>query len=422
MNEVAGIAGGVLGYITNGRRGAQFGYKLGKHFGKTYPKRMPAIRRVSKKRSAGRGFSRVRKVNPFKKVKTMTMLKVKPKHHHKKMVIRKREGTEIVHGSMINESMKISRVIGVPKMRDMDKGRWDYIQNYQYILHSTAGVQAYNNLASINTIQQHLLSTGVGYTHAQNYVALQQLNPYNKITGSTVIPASGGISTPPTDIYYLLSAQVTVELTNLSNIGVYMDLDVWRATKLGQYDVGTLWVNGLIDEANGVVNAVKPGPGTLLGTAGGAATFDIVGEKPHQRKVVKDFWKHVGSKEIYMTGDSTYKVEIHIDMKKKIKIEDLLQYTAAGAPNVYFPSTFQVTTIQRGAIVVDNTTIATPLATYGSTEVGCITTVKYVMAPVKGNAGRIREQYGVDRISAGAPLGNQKTVDQTDFATTANQA
>lgn len=420
MDFLGSVAGGALGYIHGNVRGARLGYKVGKYLSQSkmhipYPTPTKSVVRIGSKKkgkkSAGKGFSKKRKnSNPFLVTTTPNPSFPYPK---KRKVAHASRGMEVVHGSMMDEKMRISRSKKRGKLLRIDKGRWHYSQNYSNLLVSNAGVQSFNTIAFTTTASQIITSTGAAYGTAQNLTALEQLNPYLTNTGSVLIPST---VTPLTDQFYILNVTITVEMTNISNVGIYCDLDVWQCKKLTNSDVSTLWIQGETNEGNGVPVGTLPPPGVSAGPNAGTPNVQYVGTKPTDVKLVRDFWKKVGAKEVFLSADSTLKLTIHIRMHKCIKCEDIRQYLTQ--PSNFIPgSTFCVTTLHRGAIVADKTTALNPIATYGTTELGIITTVKYDMAPVRGNAGRLNEQYMADRVPSGTTIANQSTLNQVDNVT-----
>lgn len=399
------LSAGTLGYIHGNIKGARRAVGLYKSY-----RNMPPIHRFKRKhhRQAVPAKTKRRRTLTIGHVK-----KRKGRSGHRKPKVMKMEGQSITHGAMLRESIRVGKKKRYSKK--VDKGRWHYLQTHQQITVNSSGLQAVVPIVAVNTYSQILNSTGAGYAYYQNFTALQQLNPYLKTTGSTVIPAT---TVPLTDRFFLIRNILDVEVTNLSNIVAHADFYLCRCKSNTGSDPTTVFTAAATYESNGVAKQLFGAAGSALGATGGGADIRMVGTKPTSFKTFNDEWKVMEVNSVELPGDSTKKLNYTINVEKTVKTDDLnaeLQF--AGGLLFKKGYTYVLFHIMRGGIVRDNTAGGTGVATYGSAELGIITTVKTVMAPIRGNAGRLNETYQFDSLPTGATAANQGTINEIDAPT-----
>lgn len=293
-------------------------------------------------------------------------------------------------------------------------GRWRYQQMYRFMITGTAGVQSIYQGPTILTISKILTTSGVNYNLQQADVALEQLNPYLKTTGSTYL---GAVATPLDDRFIVKSVNLEFEFTSLSGVGAYLDVYVCKAKKDARALAVTAWADGLQQQAEGQTVYQPPVLGAINGFLPGYPTPAVVHSKPSESQLFKNYWSIAKVKSLEFTGNASQRLNVDIGINKIIKTNVLRELQAETTLNLR-GITWDVFFVLRGAVVED-TTSTTPASygapTYGAAKVAMIVQEKYIMCGVKGNAGRLNVSTVVDQIGPGTTNPNTSILNEIDI-------
>lgn len=321
------------------------------------------------------------------------------------------------HSGLARQTIKIgNRKRAKLLKRQKTVGRWRYTQTNKQIISGASGAQTVTVLVTPLTSAKILTSTGNAYNTDQNDVALEQLNPYLASTGSAYLAPT---ITPLNDRFIVINCNLEIEITNFSAVGTYVDVYLCVAKKMGVSSGPAQWTSGLNLQNQGQAAQVFPLAGLSVGAPGGVSVF-MPGARPSESKVFGDFWQIKAVKALEFTGNSTERLYFDIGVNKVIKMQDIRTYASQGTPMIR-GLTYQVFIVQRGAIVVDTTnlaTLGTEFATYGSTKLGVITLEKYSMCGVMGATGRLDVSTAYSGISTSVLPVNQALVNEVDVPAT----
>lgn len=262
---------------------------------------------------------------------------------------------------------------------------WNYRINYHGILTSGIGAQSFNDMFLINTVAQMFTSSGNGYNVGQSYTALNLLNPYQKMTGSTLW------ATPifSNDQFVIKYVNVYLDITNFGDSAVNLDIHLFKAATSHNDLPTTVVNNGLLVQGNNVAALGVP---TLSAVdTQGSLAMTMPGVAPQEYKQLSKSWKTVGLKSVNLAAGASENLCFKILLNKKVEQQSLAEIAA-----YYNTSTMCFSAVQRGSLAKDTVNID---ASYANTEIGWIANVQYVMTAVKDNANRINTSYGASQIT-----------------------
>lgn len=315
------------------------------------------------------------------------------------------------HSDLLGTDIKINHGRIVKKTI----GKWIYQQTHSSIITSASGLQYFTQQYKIASPSQLLVSTGAGYSGEQNFKSLQSLNPYGFTTGNNQTLTSQVI--PKTDCFIIKSVNVSIEISNMGPDSCYFDLYVVRAKKNCEINMDTAWQNGMLDQYNvvGATAIVNPGAGNSAATFGGAKP-DIVGTKPGDSKLFRDYFQIDAVKHINMSGGATHNVNVDIIMNKLVKVEETQELLNRSV--VYQGGlTTGIMYVFRGQVGIDTTsTTANERATYLANKLASVSTVKYHCCAVPGQASRVNSQFLASGVPSGATTANQQMENVVDVA------
>jgi len=288
------------------------------------------------------------------------------------------------------------------------KGRFKYQQNYKGITGGTAGMQTVTDFTYPNTISKCLTTSGTSYTTTQNDLSLVSCNPSSANTGSAYFPS---IQSPDNNKFVIISNQLDLEMTSLSNTGTYIDVYICKAKKWASKIPGDVWADAAVSQAFGNAASVQPVAPALTGIVGYPLITEV-GNKPGAFKLFKEFWSIQKVVPLEFTAGSTEKLTINIGINKVIDVAKLKEMTASTNPTFIPGVSWAIFMIQRGAINIDLT--GTKTCTYGGTEVAWIVQEKTLMRDVEQAASRFNTSILYSNVPTGATAANQRLVNEVD--------
>lgn len=292
-------------------------------------------------------------------------------------------------------------------------GIWKHSQNHNVITVTGTGRQATVNTAAAGSIAQHLTNTGTGYAWDQAETAYKFLNPFLTNTGSILWPS---VLTPSQDRYCVLSYTFLSEISNFTGHDAFVDYYVLKCKKLNSIDPFTQWQNSISDDSFGVGIAGFPGPGNgTIGTAG-TQNVDNPGAVPHENREWNQFWKKCAFKRIRLGGGAVHRVTTVVRDQHQINTAVLTRQTTVA--NKYFPGTYVIMCIQRGAVDEDTTTPGTAKCTFGATRIGYVNIVKSKFCGVAAGTNRLDTTFAYTGIPTAALAVNEQFMDIGDTVKT----
>lgn len=296
------------------------------------------------------------------------------------------------------------------------KGVFRYQQTHSGIVTGAAGLQAVNDICLIGTVNQSITSTGVGYNIGANQQSIMSLNPYDKISGSSLFTAGATVS----DSRFMLNENdVSIEFTNTSNVTAICDLYIIKYKKNSANLPSNTWGQGYISDAiTPQVLSVAPTPGLAVAGVLGYPSYGFVGTRPGQSPQFREFFKVIKDEHFELTPGSTF-VSTTRYMQDIVQKQDELANMLG--QSIYFKKgqTLGFMLVQRGQIVIDTTLVHTP--TYGSTTIAYIVTSKTVASCVADNAKRINVAENISAVPANTLFANQNFINVIDASDVAQE-
>nr|WAE42660.1 MAG: capsid protein [Cressdnaviricota sp.] len=402
MEDYVGSASAAtLGYITSGIRGARSAYNLYQKFSNM--KRKSSVPHTPRKRH------NARKVNTTKPTPLQVRLRKADKHRprsskKKQALVRYNQAG---HSTLNAAYVKVFRSKGKLRVKKhRGSGIWRHFQTHNNIVTGAAGNQTSFDMLFVNTVPQNITSTGSGYGIFQAFNAYRNLNPNLTNTGSSLL---GATVTPAEDKYLLLDHNIDIEITNLSAVAIEFDFFICQCKQNTVISAYTAWSTGYGNMSFGTPQVVPPVAGSTTGTSGYNA-LNIVGARPKESKLFRDFWKIKTVRHFGLAGNGTQKFNINIVQNQLVKNEDMIQLNANGT--VYHKGSFDILCVARGQVVED-TTVGT-LATFGSIKFGWIGTVKTALTGVPNLANRLNSNNAAVNYPTAASTANQRILNEVD--------
>lgn len=321
---------------------------------------------------------------------------------------RKRKRSKMDTAKVHGEDARLHGRIRLHKKPRLEPGQVVYTQSYEGIYNGAAGSQSVSTLFSVGSIEQWLTSTGPTYTSAQSAVAFFSLNPNEYTTGS---PAYTGGVIQKDERLCLKYVSAEVELTNAEAIPVEVDL-YWCVAKKNTIDNAlSSWNDGLNYQRNSYSVYGTGGPGIQGAGTTGYPQAQIVGEKPYDSKLFRDFWKIVRHDNCIIAGNGNERINVGIDYNWVGKRDAINNAFNDGLVNVV--NTMQCLMVCRGQVVADTTT-GSNVPTFAYSSVLSICTVKHVLRPCKGGLHNTRVDTVNLSYATGATKANQKFISAID--------
>lgn len=292
------------------------------------------------------------------------------------------------------------------KVPKHDKGQWNYSQTHQTIQTAVAGRQSVQDLFSMGNIDQFTASTGSAYSVFQNHTAIQQLNPYLSTSGSVFLPPT---ATPLTDRFLVKNYTMKTTFASFADA----DQTGWIYYLTPRVHVTstplTAWQNAALQMGAGKAAYTQPAAGTITGGSAGPTRPEYPYETPLRNSSFSSQWKILKVVKVQLAAgghqiiNATFKVN-------KIWRQDMVSTNLIEGSR-YMPGlTVFVMPVWLGEVVMDTTTMATPIPTYSTTKVGVITVNEYTCSSVHGNAGRLSGAFDAINIPGAAAVTNQQQI------------
>ncbi|AUM61643.1 capsid [Shanivirus waseris] len=322
-----------------------------------------------------------------------------------------RWGTQPTYHSGINVRSAVVRGRFVPNQKKAS----GHI-NYQYtnfaLVSSTAGKQNVTALAAIGTVSQLVSNVTIGtdVAYYQSRKAWLDMNP-NQYNSKGVLVVN---ATSVDDAIILNGATSIVDLSNTESAGVYADLYCLTCKKTVAYGPETCWANGLTIQAEGVTAMTYAGAGDAGGMVAGTGDVLVPESKPQSVREFNQFWKVNKVVPIRLAGGASEKIRIHWKNQKIYRRATLTDQQALN--QIFLPGCNALMLIQRGQLVVDDTTDATThqKVTYASTKIAVSVMNKVYLRALKDGPGHMDFQYVYDNIPTGATAANQHIINEVD--------
>jgi len=304
----------------------------------------------------------------------------------------------------------------IRKNLKVDRGTWRYQQSHTGFSTSDGGSQGTNGLFTLLGTKQVTTSSGVSYANYQNCTALFAMNPYQSLTGSGDINSAthwaNGI-VPRTDVFVVKNILLDIEFNNVQTINTEVELLVVKHTRNSDSGFADIWQKGLDNEALGKLTI----PPSTVGFTEGGMGIDEPGVNPRVCGLLKKYTKIVFSQKIIIPGGGNSRYEIDLKLNKLIDVGLNLESDADGQL-IVANQTYEILVIQRGALGVSTIpSPATQFPTFYPSKVAWSALVKYNLASVSGNAGRLNCSYMADQVREAAALSSYRVANT--FNTTA---
>jgi len=297
---------------------------------------------------------------------------------------------------------KKGTVILNKKLKGKTAGLWKYSQSSETLINCDAGIQRPTVINILASKANLFTSTGATYGIGQNYTALNELNPYLKISGSSLLTAG---TKPATDKFALKSVRAHMEITNTSATGCTVSVHWYLSKKAHTANCVDVWDTAL-DDANptAMVRTTYPVPASTAATAG-IPTILIPGQRPMSNRSFRSGFKKVWSSDFQMAASAVENINVNFIYNKLI---DQGKMEANAATNLTHLAgvTLSCVVIHRGQVIVDTTNEANR-ATYGSGQLAIVMHNEYTMCGVYGNAGRLDTSYTAVDIPYNTLISNQ---------------
>lgn len=341
------------------------------------------------------------KVAYNKGVKVVNTVKNTYAHYRKgsKTIVRNGR-TGSFNGSMAKDR---GTVVLNKKLKGKTAGKWKYSQSHEIIITGTAGMQRPSVANIICSKEQLFTSAGAAYSIGQNHTALNELNPYLKISGSTLLTAG---TKPATDKFAIRSIRSSMEIGNTGGTGCTVTVAWYLSKRSHTANVVDTWDVAMQDSnPTALPNITFPSSATTNATAG-YPTILIPGQKPYSSRAFRAGFKQVWKDDFQMATGAVKNISVNFIYNKIIDQGKLSGNPATNLPMLAGISLSCVVTI-RGQVVTDITNAGVNRATYATPQVAIVMHNEYIMCGVYGNAGRLDTAYSAIDIPCNVPVGNQ---------------
>lgn len=333
------------------------------------------------------------------------------------------DNTTGVHSGFATLTKRIS--LGHPfNKRCIGSAKLQLSEANSVVLGDIAGIQFTGVVAACNTTKQIMVSTAAGaaatVAYDQGSVRLFDLNPNRAITGSNY----WGLNTQPRqDQLFVSNVVMQTDVRNFSSTGVLVDLYYCTPNQHTNLTPPQVWLSCLQAATDGVKpQNLFPAAGLTAGVAGYPSTF-FPGVRPNQVQGFRETWKVLHTHHMCLGPSSSESITMNINTNylldyKKIVAANGQTDAAFGFTNANVTTNFLrhgsvvIMAVLRGEMVKDMTTGEIP--TYSQTDVGFITSKRYALKMLSGNAARIDAQLADSSVPTGALIANQKHIDADD--------
>lgn len=308
-----------------------------------------------------------------------------------------------IHSGSGSRSCTVS--LGSAKHAGRTLGRFNMLVQTGGIFSSNAGLQSVYTVACGGTFSQILTSTAAP-TIAQGPVSYYDMNPYRKVTGSNHI----GNAIPSNDKVVLVQQHIKLNIANMESASCTVFVYVMSAKKNHSTHFDFAMVDGLNADALGNTAQTLNAPGVTAGAVVGLANYGVVGMKPQMSSTFRSLFKV--HKVIRLNLGAGAEEEINVVAKVNRMLDRLFLSNQSGT-NIYVGNTSIVLGIIQYGQIVDDVTISNA-ATFGSSRIGIVQTMRTTLAAVKDNAARINFQEALTQLPVGAAVNKQNIVNSVD--------
>lgn len=353
--------------------------------------------------------------------------KTKQSHRHQQT-----EDTSAVHSGI--ESRVIYAKLNHKQPRNIEKGsKYRYNEITSGIISGEQGFQNVSAIAYAATAKQVMFTSGSAAGTVlppidEGGMALVQLNPYAKGTGSTLLPSQEYLNNQ----VFIDNVVFEIDLANFENLATIVDLYVCTPKEWSRTDATTDFAQGLIQQSAGITtvasNTVTPAMKT------GSVNSAYPGTKPRQSQEFLRKWRVMRVHHVDLAGGANERINLVVTLNLTVKIDKILSMnqnplviapTIAQLPVNYMrEGTVEVFAITRGGVVNITHTDAPAFTapSYGTTKIGWVCNKRYTMQPLIGNASRTSLYEGATAIAQVHPILEQKFMDHEDNPTSVEQS
>ena len=249
-------------------------------------------------------------------------------------------------------------------------GKLRYLQTFNSVTGSQAGIQGCWDLFSVCSIDQIITNTGGTANNFQAGIPLAALDITSKNTGNNYV----GVSTTATNTQpwiHVKRVDCDIDISNLANTAQQLDVYVFMATADGdELPLSVTFPESLVAEAQGVAQAGTGSTGTAY-SSGGRQVYHP-STKP-SGKYFNSQWKVLSVDHYKLASGEMTKLNLHIKINKALDIASLSNLHSQGIRYKKGVS-IVVGCIQRGQVSV---TEETNRASYDVSKTGFVTEAKY---------------------------------------------
>lgn len=290
------------------------------------------------------------------------------------------------------------------KRYEKNAGKWRYVHQAQQVVKSTDGLQGQCELAPMLTVGDQLLSTTGPITTSLATIGQWgnspfELNPYRKITGSSILTAGTSYAN---DYIHLTSSNIEITLSNLSSkIPVEIDFYFMLAQCNSEFSPIQIWTQTVSNEAmgqavaHGISNGVGVGQVTGYDEIGGytsanknsgeyfrfnysglgpVTTYSTYGITPMTHATFRKYWKPVFRKNIIIEPGDSKKQKFKVHYHRTFSYNQLQQLVSQSINCLKGVTIIPFMIIRGGPQYVGGDT---KVMTWSTAEVGVISNYRY---------------------------------------------
>lgn len=281
--------------------------------------------------------------------------------------------------------------------------RYSYTEGMHFT--GVPGIQTNTQIGQLSNFSQWTVSTAFPASRDQSCVRYFDLNPNQKLSGSTFITGS----VPANDKLCLMKSQTIFDVANFQNAGCFIKIYVYKCVKDTDEDIVTTWTSATQEQAMGVALAVAPTVGNAQ-SAPGYLPVTMPYSAPHDLPVVAKTWRLVAEESFDLASTAIRKVRfdgIHNDVGDEIVMTQVdLSYRRGMVQ-------FLMTVV--GQPIYDATTGVTNTS-YGPINIGLTQKTILTFKSVKAGPQRLQGQYAQFGTSANSAVANTKIMDYAEAA------
>lgn len=274
---------------------------------------------------------------------------------------------------------------------------------------AVAGKQGVSIVAATLRPTNFTTAQGAGYGPLDTQVALFDLNPNQKTSGSAIITT--GVQ-PLNDKIIIKEIKWEISLRNFATNDLVLDVYILMCKKVMDEYPDQIWNEGLVNNALGQTVATFPTAASTTPVIG-YPTNAFVGQKPWQTKLFNQHYKICRKKRISLASYAQEDIKSTITVNKMF--DRAVQQDRTDKSDDLQPGSMLVMVVAVGGVVNEATA---NLVTYGSTDYGCIVNQTIVACQPLGQSGRLDYSSVSQRIPTALTLANQEIIKEDDTAAT----